>query len=350
MELYTNDWYAARTAHEANGYKRRRYDICTPPAVVVPVDICLKSGVLDHVEECIESGNTRFIIRDTRAVTQAGVADCIMLYRCASKEMRAETIKHWRHRLGSLISTAAYFGWVEVLELADARMRERCSSPVWYRGLRAMCIGPDFDKDNLLDWFAEKLNYDRLHWDMICVWINGDMLYEWWDGWVPGSLRVLVHERYVEHFGFRLNEHCSRTPLRMISIGFMNNMIYQTALLRSFVKNGVKLLDTREGRVRNIEVHTMNSMLRICTVLQDSDYQALIANMQDTNASAIIYHGGQRINITDAGTPDDDQALRDLSAVCCPRVMARWTGLCEAVGLPTRVLAQRWFSLQRFFY
>ena len=220
MEILTPDWHAAQQAYHAHGFKRRRCD-APPGPIYVARDYCMKSGVLDHLvggDEC-----TFDVVGDI-GVTQASIADCLMLYSCPSKIIVYDLIKHWRSRLGVLISTAGYFGWEEIAVLADERMRERCSGN-WSRDLRNLCVGADFDRDVLLDWFSEKLNYGRLHWVMVCSWIHGRLLFEWWDQWVPSSRKIEVFERFTAHFNFDLNKHCQAPPLKMVAHGFMNNMV-----------------------------------------------------------------------------------------------------------------------------
>lgn len=341
MRIYTDDWFAAR---EVNGFKRRRYE--QPPPVVVPEHLCAKSGVLESLD--FDDGEERaFHVRGNAGVTQSAVADCIMLYNCAE---RAETIKHWRHRLGALISTAGYFGWEEICVLADERMRERCWGKAWARDLRVMCIGDDFDQGLVLDWFSDKLRYERLHWDMVCAWIHGRQLHEWWEIYVPTSKKVQIFERFVRHFHFNLNLYCETTPMRMIANGFMNNMIHRTELLRSFLRNHVELLCTRNGRINGLEVYTMNSMMRMCTVLQRHDYDAMIENIRASGAGVVVFRGGERVTLQATNPTVDPNALRQLEEACCPRVMERWVGLCQAVGLHPAIFATRWFALQRFYY
>ena len=114
--------------------------------------------------------------------------------------------------------------------------------------------------------------------------------------------------------------------------------------------HGIDLLRTRDGSPVDIEVYTMNAMLRVAIVLQDADFERMIANVARHPPRVVVNHGGARVDIRDTGTAREDEALRQLVDVCSPHIMSRWTKMCHAVGLPTRVLAQRWFARQRYFY
>lgn len=99
-----------------------------------------------------------------------------------------------------------------------------------------------------------------------------------------------------------------------------------------------------------VEVYTINAMLRMAMVLQEADFEALIANVALNPPRVVVNHSGLQVDIRTIETPRDDVALQQLEGSVCPRIIRRWTQMCEAVGLPTRVLAQRWFSRQRYFY
>ena len=40
---------------------------------------------------------------------------------------------------------------------------------------------------------------------MGCSWIQGRLLYDRWDQWVPSNNKIAVYERFVVHFNFELN-------------------------------------------------------------------------------------------------------------------------------------------------
>lgn len=331
MRIYTDDWFAAR---EVNGFKRRRYE--QPPPVEVPEHLCAKSGVLESLD-FDDDQERAFHVRGNAGVTQSAVADCIMLYDCAE---RAETIKHWRHRLGALISTAGYFGWEEICVLADERMRERCWGKSWERDLRLMCTSDQFDQASVLDWFSDKLRYERLHWDMVCTWIDGRLLYEWWEFSVTRIKKVQIFERFVRHFHFKLNLYCESPPLSLVKTCFMSNISRCTELLRCFLRNDVELLCTRNGRMNIISFYAIETMISMCTVLCREDYDAMVENIRAT---------GARVR-TPTNQTVDPNALRQLEEACCPRVMERWVGLCQAVGLHPADFATRLLRRQQRFY
>ena len=94
----------------------------------------------------------------------------------------------------------------------------------------------------------------------------------------------------------------------------------------------------------------MNAILRMVTVLREEDFVALLANVALNPPRVVVNNSGVQVNISGIATPRDRGALRVLQDCVCPHTMERWVRTCEVVGLPARVLAQRWFSWQRYFY
>ena len=128
--------------------------------------------------------------------------------------------------------------------------------------------------------------------------------------------------------------------------------INRTAMLRCFLMHDIDLLRTRDGGPVDLHVFTVNAILRMSTVLQDEDFAKTIANLARHPPRIVVNHGGVQMDIRDVNprVVNDGEALLQLQGCVSTSIMGRWTRMCNAIDLDTRVLALRWFARQRYFY
>tara|TARA_B110000211_G_scaffold176861_1_gene199928 strand:+ start:2250 stop:3461 length:1212 start_codon:yes stop_codon:yes gene_type:complete len=168
----------------------------------VPKWIVYHSDVMEHVFEDEEQKVIEYPVLNVEGVTKKSIEDCILLYHLSKKLIGSfgnqdfkwryysknntmqkvlRTVYRWRSRLGYLISTAGFFGWRLVQNLADAVMKYRVEHS-YSKDLIFHLLSNGSDKyknEKLLDFFVKKLQYERIHFDMLSVWITQKILNEW---------------------------------------------------------------------------------------------------------------------------------------------------------------------------
>ena len=173
--------------------------------VAVPHWIALRSGLMDH----FNNQDSYPLMRQCASIDEQGVRDCVRLYediqrskllsdntktrrmwdaedpywsyRTGSRARILHSLYRWRRRLGTLLATAGYFGWSDILDVVDCVMRQRVRSS-WSAKLQCILFthgDADFKEKQLLDFFGQKLSYKRVHIEMFTSWFTNTTLNEW---------------------------------------------------------------------------------------------------------------------------------------------------------------------------
>ena len=169
----------------------------------IPKWIAVYSDVLEHVFDNTSTKKIEYPANNVNGVRKNSIEDVVLLYRLSrpllnlfenqnfkwlynSKNRVMEKVLHtvykWRTRLGFLISTASFFGFTMLQNLADAVIKFRVETS-YSRDIKKIIFFSYRDnvyKTNaLLDFFVEKLKYEKIHYEMITSWITNEVLNEW---------------------------------------------------------------------------------------------------------------------------------------------------------------------------
>ena len=240
----TDGWISCKRSKQEDKYEAPKDGVgavlhVDHKKVFVPEWILKQSEVMDHILEEEEDDVVDYPVPNIGGVTANSIKDCVMLYTL-SKDLIVnknvnwkyhstntqmdkilKTVYRWRTRLGYLISTAGYFGWKVLQVLGDTVMKHRTETS-YSNGVKAILFGgyKDERKNNeLLDFFVGKLKYDKIHFEMMTVWITQELLNEW------VSKMIFFHKtiRRVNYNMKYLMDNLNFKPLFWNSVSFSWN-------------------------------------------------------------------------------------------------------------------------------
>ena len=160
--------------------KRKRNITFVVPESLVRGSI-LEDALDDHDDDDDE---VVFPVPYESGVVIRALVDCLMIHRrLDSAEPRKGvlySVYRWRRRMGELIRCCSYLGFAEIQELCDESMRERSSIGAWERDIGVMLKKASFVPSELVAFFEDKLDYDRIHEHQLSQWIGQCVMDRWW--------------------------------------------------------------------------------------------------------------------------------------------------------------------------
>jgi len=331
----------------------------------VPAWVLSHSEVLDHIFEGEEEELIEYSALGVKGVTKSSINDCVLLYKL-SKQLIAQfgsqdfkwqynsknremdtvlkTVYRWRSRLGYLISTAGFFGWRMLQNLGDAVMKFRVSTS-YSKNIKELILftyRDDLHKtESLLDFFVEKLKYDKIHFDMIGSWITQTVLNEWMSNAVFCSGDSLAA---TEAFDY-MTRYLNFKPLfwRRISIGWSRtssvvNLL--TATTEKKFKESCHLLESICDTTPFIPATIVtfyhdHFLFKLIWQVSEELFVKIITNIRRFKTSFVLIPDDMNAH------PSYRQYFQQLFASDRPAVvfpppyiLARWTDLLDALNAP----------------
>jgi len=331
--------------------------------IFIPEWITNESSVLDHV---LDEGDNQvhYPVSGVSGVTQKSLEDCKSLFTMSKELMVNGTVKwkyysgnkkmtavlhqiyRWRTRLGYLISTAGFFGWKLIQDLADTVMSYRVensyAADIQYH---LFSNGTDeYKNDALLNFFVQKLSYTRIHLEMLSTWITSAVL----NGWIYKCIKKNEVETVnrnmlylTKNFNFKLmfwkfRVPSSRYPMSLSSLfgGVTTAMEFQHRCNFVTIVCGQTSLFKKR-----ISFYGSYYVFKFIWQISDELFETILQNIRDYSIGFDIIsetmHESYRQYFNQLFT-----SVRTIDFFPPSAVIERWVALLNVLGAPENTLTK----------
>jgi hypothetical protein len=257
---------------------------------------------------------TVFPVPHESGVVIRALVDCVMLQsRMDNKEPRKHllySIYSWRRRMGELIRCASFLGFEHIQSLCDESMRERSSIQSWRYDIGMMLKNETFVSNDLVQFFAKKLAYDRIDENQLSQWVSHHVMDSWWyestvekKAFLYRRMRELLKWDGLAVYGRvssdRVVEFNNYVPCSLSQYLFANGyteVVTRHKLISEFLEFGVDILYGLQG----IGPKDMSRLIYLLQTVPEALQARLLMNLKDSSTS---WHAGRyRTNsvLTDA--------------------------------------------------
>lgn len=183
-------------------------------------------------------------------------------------------VRFWRRRMGELVRCSTYMGFTAVQNICDESICARMSIQSWNSELREIFLCRKFTVDKVLDFFADRLDYERIHSEQLSSWVPTTIVDAWWEGLFMGQ-----RKHFYRHAKAVLNWKPSAAWVKDGGLLYLASFGYaarnRCELLKLFLEDGVVLVN----KAHTLGPSEMRALLRFMLLINEELARVAVARI-----------------------------------------------------------------------